>query len=325
MAGGNNNTSNAVRGITTGNVGGRGTSVLSPASPQNRSNSPPVETPQTPLADLYRNKYTPTNLKYPSNLDSDTRGHIIQFSIRNTVENQYLSTNQNPKISADENQITTSKGRLNFQPKRELIDTTISLYIPDNVSENYHSTYNDISVIDAAQEVATSLSSIPGIGTLGSAVNDTISALESNTGKLAGSAFGVAINPQKQVLFDGIDFRSFQFSFTFSPKSFAESDIVNQIIKKFKYHAAPKIGSGVVGSFFFMPPSSFIIEYLYNGATNTYINRIAECVLEDVNVNYASNGIWSAFDGTGAPTQITLSLSFKEIELIDRNKIDEGF
>jgi len=132
-------------------------------------------------------------------------------------------------------------------------------------------------------------------------------------------------------LFDGIDFRTFDFSFTFSPSSRPESDTVRDIIKTFKYHAAPKIGSGMVGSFFFMPPSSFVIEYIYNGgaddggSTNQYLNRIAECVLTDVSVNYSQNGIWSAFDGTGAPTQITLSLSFKEIELIDRNKIDEGF
>jgi hypothetical protein len=287
-----------------------------------------------PLASLYTNKYIPTNLKYPSNLDSDVRGHIIQFSINDTQASSYSEGNQSISVDdvknklqgiAGSNNNSGAKSHLTFQPTRNRIDTTIALYIPDNISESYESSYTDVSLLDAAKEISTLLSDVPYVGKAFSAVNDTISALQSDTGKLAASAFGVAINPQKQVIFDGIDFRKFQFSFTFSPKSLPESDTVNQIIKTFKYHAAPSIGSGVIGSFFFTPPSSFTIEYLYNGSTNTYINKIAECVLESVSVNYAPNGIWSAFDQTGAPTQVTLSLSFKEIELVDRKKINEGF
>jgi hypothetical protein len=287
-----------------------------------------------PLSALYTNKYIPTNLKYPSNLDSDVRGHIIQFSINDTIPSSY--DEKNNKFSVDQNTNTVNsdlKSDLFFQPKRTRIAQTIALYIPETISENYQSNYTDVSVLDAIKEIGSAMSSLGGaessamgnfIGGIGSIATSTIDTLQSNTGKLAGSALGVAINPNKQILFDGIEFRTFQFTFTFSPKSLPESDIVNQIIKTFKYHAAPTIGTGLAAAFF-TPPSSFTIEYLYNGSTNTYVNRIAECVLESINVNYAPNGIWSAFDSTGAPTQVTISLQFKELELIDRNKINQGF
>ena len=320
MAGGNNNTTNAVRGTTTGNVGGSGVQASGP------------------LADLYTNKYTPTNLKYPSNLDSDTRGHIIQFSINDTIPASYIEGNLTPTVDGQTGGVAASpKNSLFFQPQRTRIAGTIALYIPDSISETYAASYTDVSVLDAISEGASALSSIGGkdasgiakfFSGAGSAVKDSLAVAQSSAGKLAGSALGVAINPGKQIIFDGIDFRTFAFSFTFSPASIGESNVVHDIVRTFKYHAAPTVGTGV-GAAFFTPPSSFTIEYLYNGGnnggSNIYLNKIAECVLESITVNYGPNGIWSAFNNTGAPTQVTLSLSFKELEIIDRTKINQGY
>ena len=314
MAGGNNNTTNATRGVTTGHVGGRG-----PTPVTNQESV--TESIQTtgPLSSLYTNKYIPTNLKYPSDLDSDTRGHIIQFSINDTQPSTYKE--DNPKSSVSDGQVKTAKSDLYFQPERTRISQTISLYIPDTLASNYNASYTDVSELDAIGSIAGVIGSIAGKSSsrlgkmaagISSAVQSAAGAADNPAVKLAASAAGKAINPRKQLLFDGIDFRSFQFAFTFSPTSQQESDIVNTIIQTFKYHAAPRIQSGP-SSFLFIPPSSFTIEFLYKSTTNTYINRIAESVLESIDVNYAPNGIWSAFDQTGAPTQVTLSLSFKEI------------
>jgi hypothetical protein len=45
-------------------------------------------------------------------------------------------------------------------------------------------------------------------------------------------------------------------------------------------------------------------------------------VLQDIQVNYAPNG-WSSFEN-GAPVQTTLSLSFKETQIIDKAKLQNG-
>ena len=70
----------------------------------------------------------------------------------------------------------------------------------------------------------------------------------------------------------------------------------------------------------FIPPSTFNIEFKYNGRENENIGKVAECVIETIDVNYAPNG-WSAHTD-GSPVQTTLSISFKEIELIDREMIE---
>jgi hypothetical protein len=56
---------------------------------------------------------------------------------------------------------------------------------------------------------------------------------------------------------------------------------------------------------------------------NDYYNRISTCVLENVAVDYTPGGVRSFADG--APTQITMGLTFKETELLTKDRIDEGF
>jgi hypothetical protein len=123
-------------------------------------------------------------------------------------------------------------------------------------------------------------------------------------------------------MFDGIDFRTYQMAFTFTPYTRQEAETVKKIINAFKYHAAPEITTAGAGMFF-IPPSTFDVDFLFNGKTNRNVNKVAESVLESVDVNYAPNG-WAAHDD-GAPVQTTLTLSFKEMELIDKTKIRDGY
>lgn len=136
---------------------------------------------------------------------------------------------------------------------------------------------------------------------------------------------GLALNPQLQVLFTGVGFRTFQFDFTFTPYSREESETVKKIIKAFKMAAAPRIQEAAIfgQGLFYEVPDRFKINFMYDGKENTNVNKIAECVLENVNVDYAPNG-WVAFEG-GAPVQTKLTLQFKEIEIIDKTRIDEDY
>ena len=99
-----------------------------------------------------------------------------------------------------------------------------------------------------------------------------------------------------------------------------EAETVKKIIKAFRTAAAPQISST---GMFFIPPSTLDVEFLFNGKRNENINRVAESVIESIDINYAPNG-WAAHDD-GAPVQTTLTLNFKEIELIDKTKIKNGY
>tara|TARA_R110002073_G_scaffold6313_1_gene37498 strand:+ start:29 stop:301 length:273 start_codon:yes stop_codon:yes gene_type:complete len=75
-------------------------------------------------------------------------------------------------------------------------------------------------------------------------------------------------------------------------------------------------------------PSEFDIHYMFKGPNgqgleNDYFNRIATCVLVSVDVNYTPNGVRSFEDGS--PTQIQMGLTFRETEILTKEKINQGY
>jgi hypothetical protein len=56
---------------------------------------------------------------------------------------------------------------------------------------------------------------------------------------------------------------------------------------------------------------------------NDYYNRIATCVLENCTVDYTPGKVSSFKDGS--PTQINMTLQFKETETLTKDKINQGY
>jgi hypothetical protein len=302
-----------------------------------------------PAADLYRSKYTVSSnfsLSYPKDLESSRKGHAVYFdiyeinpvSLAETLKPFGINlgapapapvTNENGGSTVtDPDQITTealksgtksfferviSPTAVNIAPRtKDNAVATIALYMPETLNFTYDANYNSLSLSSAIN--STPISSLgPGAIT---------SMMENSAVKLAMSAAGYVFNPQQQVLFEGIEFRPYEMTFTFTPTSAEETRNVNAIIKTLRYHAAPQIGG--VGGFFFIPPSVFNVSFRYNGKVNPNINLLKRSVLKNVNVNYAPNG-WAAFEGNGAPVQTVVSLQFQEIVLVDKTQINQGF
>ena len=226
------------------------------------------------------------------------------------------------------------KTDLAFQPKRSKSSDVIALYMPDTVNFQYDVSYENVSLKEAGSDVASAaggLASILGKATefdaLGSAVSSTTGAIgstiDSAATKLGLSAGGFAVNPQQQLLFQGIDFRTFQLAFTLTPKSLHEADQIKRIIQCFRSHAAPTLQQGAAGMLFVVP-DSWVIQFINLDDENRFLNKVKECVLTNVDVNYAPNGTWTTYDN-GAPVQTNLTLQFKEIALVDKTAIDNGF
>ena len=70
-------------------------------------------------------------------------------------------------------------------------------------------------------------------------------------------------------------------------------------------------------------PDMFNIKYMYKGAENTNLNKISTCVLESMDVNYGADR-FVAYEG-GVPQTTKISLKFKEMEIITKDKIRQGF
>ena len=138
--------------------------------------------------------------------------------------------------------------------------------------------------------------------------------------------FGQTANPFIEVAFQNMGVRSFQYTFNFSPKSKEETEEVKRIIQLFRFHMVPELKGS--NHRYLTLPSTFDIHYMYQATPeeskeNTFYNKIATCVLEDCDVNYAPNGVKSFDDG--APTQISMTLRFMETEMLTKQKVNEGF
>ena len=306
-----------------------------------------------PLGSLYKNPFGRQDLQYPRDLQSATRGHVVHFAIneidpikyvefknqvielsgkaedgiRKAVEktkeayesggNQEVFDLGADALKGAARKITdgsyTKELNLVLSNRTKKSNKSISLYMPDTLNFTYAASYGQTDLLTAA-------SSVPLVGGVVSAVTQ---ALNNPAARLILKGSGYALNPNQQVLFDGIDFRTYQLAFTFTPYSKQEAETVAAIIKMFKTHAAPRLVEGSGGGMFFVPPSTFTPTFRFNGQPNKKISQVTESVITNINVDYAPQGFSAHTDG--APVQTTLTIDFRELELITSQKVEEGY
>lgn len=177
-----------------------------------------------------------------------------------------------------------------------------------------------------------------------------------NAGDVLLRATGKAVNPQVQLMYKGISLRTFQLDFIFTPKTKQEAAAVKNIIKVFTENFVPELAGAAKGNEgqYFVMPAVFGIKFLFagnDGAISSIINnvlgnlgsigsalapllpgnkgkenenifKVGDCVLENMSVDYAPNGWASYSDGT--PVQTKLSLSFKEMDIMHRDRVIRG-
>jgi len=237
----------------------------------------------------------------------------------------------------------------------------IALYMPADLKFSYKADYRNTETEFAGQfakggaeainrlrqDDETAFSDVLSeIGGLASASAKTLiieKLLKQGSGKFA-SIFGAgdvvsvvnlarnkALNPHLEAVFDKVDFRSFNYTFRFTPRSEDEVRTVHEIIHKFKFHMLPE---RVDDGHFLAFPSEFEIHFMYKGAENTWIPFISHCVLNSVDIDYGGDQ-YQTFrpipqpkgDGSNAPppSTITMTLNFTEGEIMTKEMIDKGF
>lgn len=220
------------------------------------------------------------------------------------------------------------------------ISDAIALYIPSPMIYTTTNIYEEISLTAIAAQMGKLMAMPIGQGIasfLNAGLNRSINSgirggqagggIFDSVGNFIGTAFALAgspINPRIEVLFSNTTQRQFNFEFLLAPRNAAETQTMNNIIRKLRYHAAPELSTfgGIVPTF--IPPSEFDITFYSNGKENTNIPRIDTCLLERVEVDYAPSGAWATFTN-GAPVAARLSLAFREIEIVHKRKVTGGF
>ena len=146
------------------------------------------------------------------------------------------------------------------------------------------------------------------IGVLGSNVRPA-SVIARSTGQI--------LNNNLELLFQGVNLRSFPYSITFSPRSPTEAETVKQIIKHLKMSMAPKAGefNGTAAGIFIKSPDVFMLKYLKDGADHPFLNSFKMCALTGMTVSYTNAGTYTTYDD-GTPVNIRMNLTFKELNPI---------
>ena len=239
--------------------------------------------------------------------------------------------------------------------KKKIIKNIINLPIPRNVTDSQGVQYGEsslnplesvgLSAVAGAVNPAGSIealknafgrltsSTVEGLqdpnvqGAIGAAIAGTaIGALGGNISadQLISRATGQILNPNLELLFNGVGIRTFPFSFQFFPRNRSEGQVVMNIIRTLKTEMAPSrnVESEAAGVFI-GAPSVFHLKYKKGNAPHPFLNKFLPAVLSDMKVNYTAAGSHSTFyDGT--PTHIQVDMQFKELNPIYREDYNEA-
>lgn len=138
---------------------------------------------------------------------------------------------------------------------------------------------------------------------------------------VASAALGKTINPYLTAVFEGVGFRDFAFKFKFSPHTESDCQVIDDIVKEFRMAALP---DQTMKGALFTYPHEVQIEYKFQGRKHPWLKSFRRSVIEYVDVSYGVGNQWTTFRN-GFPTLIQLTLKFKEIQLVLRKDVEEGF
>ena len=127
--------------------------------------------------------------------------------------------------------------------------------------------------------------------------------------------------PRMELAFKGIPKREFSYEFKMMPKSAAEAAMAEKIVKKFKTMMLPEIKDA--SAMRLTMPATFDIQYMHVGQENSHLNKIGTCVLTNMDVKYGGDKYKTHADAV--PVESSMTLSFKELDLITRDKAEQGF
>ena len=295
-------------------------------------------------------------LKYPLDLES-ANGHYMIFNIHARTDSASdLPSNDinisNDSLGAYNSEFKSERffdsggsvnvpkfGAISAGKNIQMIKDTIVLYMPDDVSVNYKANYEGAEIglaVAAGASIGDLMKGNTGGGDMAKGLGlqfakfiEPVLNLGSLTTAQGLNALiqrktGLATQPMAEMTFTGIDFRTFSYSFTMTPRSREEAREIKRILDTFTFHMLPeKLGEGAPLAF--RVPSEFTIRYMYRGGANNYLNHLTFCALTNMKIDYGGGERYQTFrpDETGAPPiQTKVTLDFQELELIDKRRFN---
>ncbi len=130
---------------------------------------------------------------------------------------------------------------------------------------------------------------------------------------------GIAPSAMSEMIFNGIDYREFGFTFKFTPRSKKESDTVNKMVNQFKMAMLPeRYGTGSIAAY--KVPFEFVIRFMKGTKINPFIEQIGLCACTAVETDLGDKFSTHSY---GDPVTTNLTITFRELELIEKQRYAE--
>ena len=277
-------------------------------------------------------------MSYPSELGTmDRHKHYVMFFV-----NKQARSRINFGVGAADTKVDTSTEGTTLSIKRAptvRLAQAIALYMPAQISMSHSANYGEQeigSVVAAAMSGLKTLNKNISIGDMAMELGGNAVAgakaelgqavLKAADATLAPGALAAAEisqgrirNNRTEMKFEGIGRRNFSFQFSMMPNNAKEAQTISDIVTAFRFHAMPEIEGSDLAGRTMIAPSTFDIEY----KPNVHLHKISTSVLESVEVQYG--GERTQFFVDDHPVQTNLTLNFKELEIITKERIQEGF
>ena len=251
----------------------------------------------------------------------------------------------------------------------------IMLYMPEDISTGYQVDYAGKGFSNIASNVlkaAGSATTGDGGGTaaavgqllknaggaLPTAAAETLAGTinavgggDLTAGDVLQGTYGVVLNPNTELMFQGFKLRTFTLRFKLAPRNAVEAQNIREIIGTFKKVSLPTFGQDPGGFFdakntsnnfkkffgidkpadasgvkyggnanYIGVPGLCQVKFMAGENIHPYLPQYKLCAISDVSVNYTPDGAYSVYgsnDGAnGSPVATELQLTFSETKLI---------
>ena len=125
---------------------------------------------------------------------------------------------------------------------------------------------------------------------------------------------------QSFMSYSGPGYRSHSFAFSLKPESKNDSTEIENIVKFFKENSAPEQMKVAQLARIYKVPNVFEIKF----EPNAGLHKIKPSALENIEVKYGGEK-YNIFKDDQMPVQVDISLSFKELEILNKEDVVGGF
>lgn len=134
---------------------------------------------------------------------------------------------------------------------------------------------------------------------------------DSQIGQAIQNSFGIVPNPHMTSIFTGVELKTYDFSWTLSPRGSQDAQALQRILRFIKVQSHPSHTAGTANFALDYPDQLYIT---FEGTS--YVEAPQKCVVKAVHLEMADNG--PAFFKDGVPIFTRLALQVQEVDIRTR-------